>query len=128
MKYIFIAFVVCGISVYIYNWMKLKPLPEAEKVKILSHTIDEKKNPLHIIAEIKNVTTQKLKYVGADFNLYDSSGKILNSGVGSTKNILPKGTGIIDYYFDKPSQQFTYKVTIKEVKYGLCNCYPSWKT
>ena len=58
-----------------------------------------------------------MKYVGAEISYYDSNGSILESGVGTTTNVAPGSTAIIDRYFGSKPAGAKYKIRIKKVTF-----------
>lgn len=86
-----------------------------ELVKIKSHTTKEHGNGMNVVAEVENLADKKISFVSAEFTWYDKNGNILDSGIGTCRDIEPKGTGVIDRYFDKQPEGSTYKIKIKKV-------------
>jgi len=83
-----------------------------ELVNIKSHTAKEHGYGINVVAEVENLTDKKISFVSAEFTWYDKNGNILDSGIGTCRNIEPKGTGVIDRYFDKQPEGSIYKVKI----------------
>lgn len=86
-----------------------------ELVKIKSHTAKKHGNGINVVAEVENLADKKISFVSAEFIWYDKNGNILDSGTGTCRDIEPKGTGVIDRYFDKQPEGSTYKIKIKKV-------------
>lgn len=86
-----------------------------ELVKVKSHTAKKHGNGINIVAEVENLADKKISFVSAEFTWYDKNGNILDSGTGTCRDIEPKGTGVIDRYFEKQLEGSTYKIKIKKV-------------
>ena len=88
-----------------------------EYVEILSHSKKIHGSGIFVYVEIKNTSNRTMKYIGAEISYYDSNGGILESGVGTTTNVAPGATAVIDRYFDPKPAGAKYKIRIKKVTF-----------
>ena len=86
-------------------------------VEVLSHSKKVHGNGIFVYVEIKNTSNKTMKFVGAEISYYDSNGGILESGVGTTTDVAPGSTAVIDRYFDPKPAGAMYKIRIKKVTF-----------
>lgn len=116
-----VFFIIIGVIVFLVikgnmnNTSQSEPVKTEKSLTVVSKTFKANGNPGegYVIAEVRNNSSEPVKYVEMNVIWRNKAGNIIDSGTGVERNFAPYQTKAIDRFFTGIPEGSTYTVEVE---------------